>query len=132
MSRKLFLNLPVRDLDASVAFFTALGFSFNPQYTDENATCMVVSDDIFVMLLVEAFFRTFTDRTIADTRTQIEAITCLSCDSDAEVDDLVARAVAAGGQAHRKAQDLGFMYSHAFVDLDGHLWELVHMRAEPA
>ena len=132
MSRQIFVNLPVRDLDASVAFFTALGFGFNPQFTDENATCMVVADDIFVMLLVESYFRTFTDRAVVDARTQTEVLVCLSCGSDGEVDDLVAKAVAAGGRAHRTPQDHGFMYGHGFEDPDGHVWELVHMRAMPA
>lgn len=131
MSRQIFVNLPVSDLAASVTFFTALGFRFNPQFTDDNATCMVVADDIFVMLLVESYFRTFTDRRIANAREQTEVLVCLSCDSDAEVDDLVARAVAAGGKAHRAAQDHGFMYGHGFEDPDGHIWELVHMRSMP-
>lgn|SRR5690554_3735976 len=131
MSRQIFVNLPVKDLDASVRFFTALGFEFNPEFTDANATCMVVSDNIFVMLLVEAYFRTFTDRTLVDARKQTEVLVCLSCGSDAEVDDLVAKAVAAGGKAHRSPQDHGFMYGHGFEDPDGHVWELVHMRAMP-
>jgi predicted lactoylglutathione lyase len=131
MPRQIFVNLPVKDLDASVRFFTALGFDFNPEFTDANATCMVVSDNIFVMLLVEAFFRTFTDRALVDAREQTEVLVCLSCDSDAEVDELVAKAVAAGGKAHRSPQDHGFMYGHGFEDPDGHVWELVHMRAMP-
>ena len=131
MSRQIFVNLPVKDLDATVRFFTALGFDFNPEFTDANATCMVVSDNIFVMLLVEAYFRTFTDRALVDAREQTEVLVCLSCGSDAEVDDLVAKAVAAGGKAHRSARDHGFMYGHGFEDPDGHVWELVHMRAMP-
>lgn len=131
MSRQIFVNLPVKDLDATVRFFTALGFDFNPEFTDANATCMVVSDNIFVMLLVEAYFRTFTDRALVDAREQTEVLVCLSCGSDAEVDELVAKAVAAGGKAHRSAQDHGFMYGHGFEDPDGHIWELVHMRAMP-
>jgi len=83
------------------------------------------------MLLVEAYFRTFTDRTLVDARKQTEVLVCLSCGSDAEVDDLVAKAVVAGGKAHRGAQDHGFMYGHGFEDPDGHVWELVHMRAMP-
>lgn len=133
MSRKIFVNLPVDDLAASVKFFTALGFSFDPQFTDDNATCMVVADDsIFVMLLATPYFQTFTDRPIANAREQTEVLVCLSCDSDAEVDDLVAKAVAAGGKAHRAPQDHGFMYGHGFEDPDGHVWELVHMRSMPA
>ena len=132
MPRKIFVNLPVNNLDASVAFFTALGFRFDPRFTDANATCMVVAEDIFVMLLVEPFFRGFTDRAVVDARTHTEVLVCLSCDSDQEVDDLVAKAVAAGGRAHRTPQDHGFMYGHGFEDPDGHIWELVHMRSMPA
>ena len=132
MSRQIFVNLSVKRLDASVAFFTALGFAFNPQFTDDNGTCMVVADDIFVMLLTEPFFRSFIDKPLADAHAQTEVLVCLSCDSDAEVDALVAKAVAAGGKAHRKPQDHGFMYGHGFEDRDGHIWELVHMRGMPA
>ena len=131
MSRQIFVNLPVKRLDASVAFFTALGFDFNPQFTDDNGTCMVVADDIFVMLLTEPFFRSFIDKPLADAHAQTEVLVCLSCDSDAEVDALVAKAVAAGGKAHRTPQDHGFMYGHGFEDPDGHIWELVHMRGMP-
>ncbi|MDH5828961.1 glyoxalase/bleomycin resistance/extradiol dioxygenase family protein [Luteimonas sp. M1R5S18] len=132
MPRKIFVNLPVRHLGTSVAFFTALGFSFNPQFNDANATCMIVGEDSFVMLLVEPSFATFTDRAIVDARRQTEVLVCLSCDSDQKVDTLVAQAVAAGGQAHRSAQDQDFMYGHGFVDPDGHVWELVHMRQMPS
>ena len=127
MSRKIFINLPVQDLDRSVAFFTALGFSFNPQFTDANATCMVVSDDIFVMLLVKPFFQGFTGKTIVDASQATEVLVCLSCESRAEVDALVAKALAAGGTAPRPPQDHGFMYAHGFEDLDGHIWELAGM-----
>jgi predicted lactoylglutathione lyase len=132
MSRQIFVNLPVRDLATSVDFFTALGFSFDPRFTDENATCMLVAEGSYVMLLAERFFQTFTDRPIADARSHTEVLVCLSCESDAEVDLLVARAVAAGGRAHRAPQDQGFMYGHGFEDPDGHIWELVHMRSMPA
>jgi predicted lactoylglutathione lyase len=131
MPRQIFVNLPVRDLPAAIAFFRVLGFDFDPRFTDDNATCMVVSDGIHVMLLATPYFQTFTDRPVADARSLTGVLVCLSCDSDAEVDDMVARAVAAGGRAHREAQDLGFMYMHGFEDLDGHIWELVHMRAMP-
>ena len=131
MSRKIFVNLQVDDLADSVKEFTALGFSFDPRFTDDNATCIVVADDIFVMLLATPYFQTFTDRRIANAREQTEVLVCLSCDSDAEVDDLVAKAVAAGGKAHRVPQDRGFMYGHGFEDPDGHVWELVHMRSMP-
>ncbi|KAF1068955.1 VOC family protein [Variovorax sp.] len=127
-TKQIFVNLPVKDLDKSKAFFNALGYSFNPQFTDANAACMVVQEgSIHAMLLVESFFKTFTDKAIADTRTSTEVLLCLSCESRAEVDELVAKAVAAGGTTPRAPQDLGFMYGHGFQDLDGHLWELVFM-----
>lgn len=128
MSTKIFINLPVKDLKRSVAFFTALGYTFNAQFTNENATCMIVSDDhIYVMLLVEPFFKTFTPKTIADTRSSTEVLVCLSCDSREEVDAMVAKAVAAGGRSLMPVQDYGFMYGHGFEDLDGHMWELSYM-----
>ncbi|MFC5300814.1 VOC family protein [Azospira restricta] len=132
MARQIFVNLPVRDLGRAVDFFTHLGFGFDPQYTDENATCMVVADDIFVMLLVEPFFQTFTPKALCDARRATEVLVCLSCASRAEVDALVAKALAAGGRAPQSAKDLGFMYGHGFEDLDGHLWELVYMAPEAA
>ncbi|MGQ3000178.1 VOC family protein [Variovorax sp.] len=127
-TKQIFVNLPVKDLDKSKAFFNALGYNFNPQFTDANAACMVVQEgSIHAMLLVESFFKTFTDKAITDTRTSTEVLLCLSCESRAEVDELVAKAVAAGGTTPRAPQDLGFMYGHGFQDLDGHLWELVFM-----
>ena len=130
MATQIFVNLPVKDLKRSVSFFTALGYRFNPQFTDENATCMIVGEDIFVMLLVESFFKTFTKKAICDATRSTEVLVCLSCDSRAEVDGLVKKAVAAGAATPTAAQDHGFMYQHGYQDLDGHLWELVHM--EPA
>ncbi len=127
MSRKIFVNLAVRDLPASKAFFTALGFTFNPQFTDEKAACMVVSDEAFVMLLSEPFFRTFTKQQPCDTSTHTEGLFALSCASRAEVDELVAKAMAAGGRPAMPAQDHGFMYGGSFYDVDGHHWELVWM-----
>lgn len=126
-NRMMFVNLPVADLPASVAFFTRLGFHFNPMFTDETATCMVVSEQCFVMLLTPPKFASFSPHPIADARQTTEVLVCLSCTSRAEVDQLVAEAVAAGGQVFRPAQDLGFMYSHGFQDLDGHVWELAWM-----
>jgi predicted lactoylglutathione lyase len=128
MARQIFVNLPVKDLDRSVAFFTRLGFSFNPDFTDKTATCMVVSDDIFVMLLTEAKFKTFTPKAIADATRSTEVLVCLSCESRAEVDDTVQKAVAAGGTTYSEPQDHGFMYAHGFQDLDGHIWELIAMQ----
>jgi predicted lactoylglutathione lyase len=127
MKRQIYVNLPVRDLERSKAFFGALGFRFNPQFTNEQGACLVISDDIYAMLLVESFFRTFTNKPVADARQTTEVLVCLSCASRAEVDDLVRRAVAAGGSAPMPVQDHGFMYGHGFTDLDGHMWELAYM-----
>lgn len=131
MTTQIFVNLPVRDLDKSIAFFTRLGFRFNPQFTDDTATCMIVNDDIFVMLLTEAKFRSFTPNEICDARQFTEVLICLSVESRAKVDALVKGAVEAGGNTYKAAQDLGFMYGHGFQDLDGHIWELVHMDGMP-
>ncbi|GAA0520260.1 hypothetical protein A8924_4086 [Saccharopolyspora erythraea NRRL 2338] len=127
MVRRIFVNLPVRDLRKSIEFFSALGFEFNPDFTDENATCMVVSDEAFVMLLVEEFFKSFSKREIADTAASSEVIMAISAGGRSEVDELVDKALAAGGQAAGEVMDEGFMYSRSFRDLDGHQWEVVHM-----
>ena len=129
---QIFVNLPVKDLKRSVDFFTAVGYTFNPQFTDENATCMIIGENLFVMLLVEKFFSSFTHKGVADTSKTTEVLTCVSCASREEVDQLVARARAAGGKVPRQAQDHGFMYSHGYEDLDGHTWELVHMNGMPS
>ena len=126
-SRKIFLNLPVRDLKRSIEFFTKLGFSFNPQFTDDNATCMIVSEEAFVMLLVEARFKDFTKKQICDTRTQTEGIFAISAVSRDEVDSLVRAALAAGGAHASDPVDHGFMYGWSFHDLDGHHWEVIYM-----
>lgn len=130
MTTKMFVNLPVKDLGRSVKFFTALGFKFNPQFTDENATCMIVSDESFVMLLVDSFFKTFTPKPVSDARQSTEVLICLSCDSREEVDEMVRKAVAGGATTPNPAKDHGFMYQHGFEDLDGHLWELAWMNVE--
>ncbi|HEY0844914.1 MAG TPA: VOC family protein [Noviherbaspirillum sp.] len=131
MNKQIFVNLPVSNLERSKAFFGSLGFSFNPEYTNEQAACMVVSDDIYVMLLVRDFFQTFTPKPVADASKSTEVLVSLSCESREKVDELVATAVAAGGAVPRESQDHGFMYQHGFEDPDGHLWELVHMVAAP-
>src|SRR5687768_6217091 len=128
MSTKIFVNLPVKDLDRSIDFFTRLGFTFNPQFTDETATCMVVSEDIFVMLLTHAKFKTFTPKEICDATKSTEVLVCLSSESREGVDEMVRKAVAAGGATYNEPQDHGFMYGHGFQDLDGHIWELIHMK----
>lgn len=127
MSTKIFVNLPVKNLNASVAFFTKLGYTFNPQFTNENATCMIVSGDIYVMLLVEPFFKSFITKDICDTRKSTEVLICLSAESREEVDSIISKAVEAGGTTPREAQDQGFMYSHAYEDPDGHTWEIMWM-----
>jgi len=131
MHSQIFVNLPVNDLPRAVRFYTALGYTFNPQFTDENATCMIVGENLFVMLLVEKFFKSFTSKDIVDTSKATEVLTCVSCQSKQEVDELVAKARAAGGKVPREPQDHGFMYSHGYEDLDGHTWELVHMTGMP-
>jgi uncharacterized protein len=126
-SRKLFVNLPVKDLNESVDFFTQLGFSFDPRFTDETATCMIVSEDIFVMLLTHAKFKTFTPKAICDATKSTEVLVCLSSESREKVNEMVRKAVAAGGTTYNEPQDHGFMYGHGFQDLDGHIWELIYM-----
>ncbi|HEX2528557.1 MAG TPA: VOC family protein [Geminicoccus sp.] len=127
MATNIFVNLPVKDLDKSIAYFRKLGFDFNPKFTDATATCMIVADGIYVMLLTEAKFREFTPKQICDTRTSTEMLLALSLDSRAEVDALAEAAVAAGGTTYSDPKDYGFMYQRAFQDLDGHSWELFHM-----
>jgi predicted lactoylglutathione lyase len=127
MSRKLFVNLPVRDLKASMDFFAKLGFEFNQQFTDEKAACMIISDEAFAMLLSEPFFKGFTRRELADTTRHTEVLLALSCSSRAEVDEMVRRAIDGGGSHAMDAQDHGFMYGWSFYDLDGHHWEVLWM-----
>ncbi len=127
MSTKIFVNLRVSDLKRSMRFFTSLGYTFNAQFTDETAACMVVSDDIFVMLLTKPKFKTFTPKEICDATKSTEVLVCLSAESRQKVDELVRKAVTAGGRTHQEPQDHGFMYGHGFQDLDGHIWELVYM-----
>lgn len=131
MSQQIFINLAVADLPASIAFFKALGFSDNPQFSDENGACIVISDTILLMLLTHARFRDFTPKAVCDTRSAVEVLLTLSCDSREQVDERVAKAIAAGGSSYDEPEDLGFMYSHSFVDLDGHGWGLMHMPGMP-
>jgi uncharacterized protein len=133
MNKQIFVNLAVKDLDKSKAFFEALGYTFNPQFTNESGACMVIADgSIYAMLLTEPFFKTFVDKPIVQAKEATEVLVCLSCESREEVDALVAKAVAAGGRAPRPPQDHGFMYGHGFEDLDGHVWELAWMAPQPA
>ena len=127
MSTKIFVNLPVKDLNKTVEFFTKLGFTFNPQFTNENATCMIVGEDIFVMLLVERFFKTFTKKEICDATKDAEVIIALSAESREKVDQMINKVVEAGGLESSEPQDQGWMYGRSFQDIDGHLWEIIHM-----
>lgn len=129
MATKVFINLPVKDLDKSMAFFTSLGYSFNPQFTDEKAGCMIISDSIFAMLLSEPYFKTFTRKKIADAKASTEVLIALDANSREEVQQLVAKAKEAGGTIYAEPQDHGWMYQHSFADLDGHQWELMYMDA---
>jgi uncharacterized protein len=127
MPTMIFVNLPVKDLPKSMAFYSALGFKNNPQFTDETAACMVISDTIFVMLLTHAKFETFTPKAISDATKTTEVLNCLSRESRAEVDETVRRAKAAGGATFNDPTDHGFMYHHSFQDPDGHIWEVMWM-----
>jgi predicted lactoylglutathione lyase len=127
MARKIFVNLPVKDLKQSMTFFGKLGFTFNKQFTDETGACMVVSDDIYAMLLTQNKFKAFTPKQICDATSSTEVLVCLSAGSREEVNDIVRKAVAAGGTTYNDPQDYGFMYGHGFQDLDGHIWELAFM-----
>lgn len=128
---QIFVNLPCKHLPASKAFFEALGYHFNPQFTNESGACLLLGGNLFAMLLSEDFARGFTSKPLVDAKAATEVLVCLSCDSREEVDALVAKAVAAGGTAPRAAIDHGFMYAHGFEDLDGHIWELVFMPEPP-
>ena len=123
--RKLFVNLPVRDLPRSKAFFEALGFSFEPKYSDDKAACLIISDEAYFMLLAEPFFKTFTEREICDTRKQVEGLFAITAESREEVDTLVAKAVKAGGARAEGEMDNEFMYYKSFYDPDGHHWEVL-------
>jgi len=130
--QQIFVNLPIKNMARSQAFFRAMGYEFDPHFTNEQGAALVLGPNLHAMLLVEDFFKGFTGKPIVDAHRATEVLTCLSCDSRAEVDALVAKAVAAGGTAPRAPQDHGFMYAHGFEDLDGHIWELVHMDASAA
>jgi predicted lactoylglutathione lyase len=123
----IFVNLPVKDVQRSRAFFSALGFTFNEQFSDENSACMVIDENIFAMLLVESYFKTFITGEISDANKATEVLVALSASSREEVDDLLAKAFAAGARPWRPVSDLGFMYGASFQDLDGHVWELAYM-----
>jgi uncharacterized protein len=127
MTTQIFVNLPVHNLDKSMEFFRKLGFSFNAEFTNDEAACMTVCDNIYVMLLTHEKFKDFTPKEICDAQRCTEVLVCLSSESREKVNELVRMAVAAGGSTYNEPQDYGFMYGHGFQDLDGHIWELVHM-----
>jgi uncharacterized protein len=127
MAKKIFVNLAVKDLRKSMDFFRKLGFAFNAQFTDDTAACMIISEDIYVMLLTENKFKAFTPKEICNATKSTEVLVCLSTASRSEVNEMVRKAVAAGGTTYKEPQDHGFMYGHGFQDLDGHIWELAFM-----
>lgn len=127
MATKIFVNLPVKDLNRSITFFKQLGFTFNPHFTDEKATCMIISEDIFVMLLVEPYFKGFSKKEICDTSKSVEMLIALSQESKEKVDELVDKAFSAGAVKYQEADDKGFMYTRTFADPDGHQWEIFWM-----
>lgn len=131
MHQQVFINLPVRDLSRSMSFFRSLGYDFDSRFTNEVAACLILGEQLYAMLLTEAFFAGFTAKTVVDAHQATEVLVCLSCSSRGEVDELVNRARSAGGRIPRPPQEQGFMYGHAFEDPDGHIWELVYMEGEP-
>lgn len=126
-ANQIFVNLPVKDLSKTIAFFTQIGFEFNPQFTDDNATCMIISEHIFAMLLVEDYFKTFIKKEIVDASKSTEVIVALAVDNREEVDAIVQRALDAGAATYNDPMDHGFMYQRSFQDINGHLWEIFHM-----
>jgi len=124
MTKQIFVNLPVKDLNKTIEFFAELGFTFNPQFTDDNATCMIIDENIFAMLLVEKFFKNFIPtKKICDAKKNTEVLVALSAESRKKVDEIIDRAIAAGGSEYRNAEDHGWMYGRSFEDIDGHVWE---------
>ncbi|WP_348811142.1 VOC family protein [Flavobacterium maritimum] len=127
MVSKIFVNVAVKDVQKSIAFFKEIGFTFNPQFTDENAACMIISSNIFAMLVIEKRFKDFTKKEICDARKNTEVLLALDVESREKVDEIIQKAVNAGGSIYMEAQDYGWMYSHNFEDLDGHQWEIFYM-----
>jgi hypothetical protein len=127
MSKQIFINLPVKDLKKSITFFKKLGFKFNPQFTDDKAACMIIGENIYSMLLLEKFFKSFTKKKVADAKKTTEVLIAIDVKSRKDVDRMIKKAVAAGGSLYNKPQDHGWMYGHSFADLDGHQWEVLYM-----
>jgi hypothetical protein len=127
MAKQIFINLPVKDLKKSMVFFEKLGFSFNMQFTDDSAACLMIGENIYAMLLLEKFFKTFTNKEIANAKKLTEVLIAIDVESKEEVDEMIRKAVDAGGATYRNPQDHGWMYGHSFADLDGHQWEVLYM-----
>ena len=127
MSKQIFINLPVKDLKKSITFFKKLGFKFNPQFTDDKAACMIIGENIYSMLLLEKFFKSFTKKKVADAKKTTEVLIAIDVKSRKDVDRMIKKAVAAGGSLYNKPQEHGWMYGHSFADLDGHQWEVLYM-----
>jgi hypothetical protein len=127
MAKQIFINLPVKDLKKTMAFFEKLGFTFNMQFTDDKAACMIIGENIYAMLLLEKFFKTFTSKEIADAKKTTEVLIAIDAESRESVDEMIRKAVEAGGSTYRNPQDDGWMYGHSFADLDGHQWEVLYM-----
>jgi uncharacterized protein len=127
MSKQIFINLPVKELKKSITFFKKLGFKFNPQFTDDKAACMIIGENIYSMLLLEKFFKSFTKKKVADAKKTTEVLIAIDVKSRKDVDRMIKKAVAAGGSLYNKPQDHGWMYGHSFADLDGHQWEVLYM-----
>lgn len=127
MKTEIFLNLPVKDLNRSIAFFTELGFSFNPKFTDDKGSCLIIGENINTMLLEEEFYKTFTNKQICDTATTSEVLISISAETREKVDEMIAKAVKAGGSEYMKTRDYGWMYQRTFLDIDGHHWEIFSM-----
>lgn len=126
-SKNIFINLPVKNLNESINFFKELGFKFNPQFSDETTSCMIISENIYALIMIEETFKSYSKKEIVDTSKSAEAIFCLTTESREQVNELVNRAVSSGGRTYSAPQDLGFMYGWGFQDLDGHIWELTYM-----
>lgn len=127
MDTKIFVNLPVKDLNKTMGFFSQLGFKFNPQFTDQNAACMIIGEDAYIMLLVKPFFQTFIPKEISDATQNTEAIVSLTAGSKEEVNDIVNKAVEAGATTYRDPSEQEGMYSWGFQDVDGHIWDIFYM-----
>ena len=127
MSRQIFINIATKNLNKAKHFFAELGFQFNNDFTNDDGCCVIIADNISLMLLSESHFKKFTDKSICDSKTSAESLFCISCESRDEVDHLVAKAKVLGAKISPKPQNHGFMYSHSFDDLDGHSWELLFM-----